>query len=54
MTNLRDSLRMMPALSTILWVMAGVGIGLLAVVLGVVVSIVYYGGILQHVPLLAR
>jgi hypothetical protein len=35
-------------------VIVGVGIGLLAVVLGVVVSIVYYGGRLQHVPVLAR
>ena len=26
-SNLRDSLRMMPALSTILWVMGGIGIG---------------------------
>ena len=35
-------------------VLAGVGIGLLAVGLGIVVSIVYYGGILQHVVTLPR
>jgi hypothetical protein len=35
-------------------ILAGVGIGLLAVALGIVASIVYYGGILQHLATLVR